>query len=57
MSNLLEVALFNVWHFFGTIVLIITIGFAISLPVSVYFRNKQLQSSNLLKVIKSKLYE
>jgi hypothetical protein len=57
MSNLLEVALFNVWHFFGTIVLIITIGLAISLPVSVYFRNKQLQSSNLLKIIKSKLYE
>lgn len=55
MSNLLEIALLNVWNFFGTIVLIISFGFALSLPISVYFRNKQLQTSQLLQVIKSKL--
>lgn len=55
MSNLLEVALSSVWSFLGTLSIIITIGLSSSLPISVYFRNKQLQSSQLLKVLKSKL--
>jgi hypothetical protein len=54
---MLEVALNSVWSFLGTICIILSIGFSLSLPISIYYRNKQLEASKVLSSIRSKILE